>query len=45
MSPLSQSSIYEDEFEHLDQYFSLTKSLNTFGEAGEVLEFYSYLPV
>ena len=26
MSPLSQSSISEVEFEHLDQYFSLTLS-------------------
>ena len=37
MSPLSQPSISEVEFERLDQYFSLT-SLITDGEAGEVLE-------
>ena len=49
MSQLSQSSISEVDFLHLDQYFSLTKSLKTVGEAFrsplKVLEFYSYLPV
>ena len=39
MSPLSESSISEVEFEHLDQYFFINfKSLKTVGEAGEVLE-------
>ena len=39
MSPLSQSSISEVEFEHLDEYFFVyLKSMKTVVEAGEVLE-------